>query len=381
MSRGLEAGPQSSVGWITCLRQHVSFSGCRDARVLYWLHSSYYFKNFEQGVSRSQAALPASMAPRPVALPPFSYFLILEVEGVLCQVQHVGSAMPNPPALAGAPSEAEYHPKRRSVFGEYTLYCRPHLREFLRALANRFHLAVWTRLPYGVAKPVVDFLFRGINCRLHVLALENCISIVERRPPGTLCKCPPRPRHSEYPCPAHPNDAYCDPDLEEDAYFQFPEHPEGRLRLKVLHRGVWDRTKFRGNQLRANSTNTLLIDSSPESSILNPRDNAIFPFPYVGGEHDSTLNGSLRSYLRGLLGSGLSVPQYVSRNAYFGVLTVPLRHTPLALRVHACLPYLDPSLILRDADFLHDYSALGHDHFIPHRPADGNEKSERIKRV
>jgi hypothetical protein len=264
--------------------------------------------------------------------------------------------------------EEEYNPSRRHIFGEYTLYCRPHMRHFLKNLDEKFHLSVWTRLPAAIATPVVDFLFRGLEClkSLRVLALEECISIVDRGP-ANACRCRPPPHVPDTSCPAHPVHVSCDPDLQENIYIQFPDHPEGQLRLKVLHKGVWDSDRFRAPNFRANSTNTLLVDCSPESTILNPIYNAIFPLPYAGSEHDRILLGTLASYLRSLLDSGLSVSQYVSSNPFCWGPDIPLRQTKLGLRVRACALWQDGSLLLEYPDVVKRYSRHGNDHFIPRR--------------
>ncbi len=70
------------------------------------------------------------------------------------------------------------------MFGEYTVHCRPKLRSFLTSLAENFYIGIWTRLPFAVAIPVVEFLFRDMECFKHmpVLTMEDCFSIMERQP-------------------------------------------------------------------------------------------------------------------------------------------------------------------------------------------------------
>ena len=134
----------------------------------------------------------------PPPLPWKSYVLVMEVERVLCQIEHVGpvraakmkttmSTCMTVTSEALAPMD--YSPKKRHIFGEYTLHCRPSMRFFLGGLVKRFHLIIWTRLPSSIAKLVVDFIFGGLHADLYdVLMLEDCTCIAERRL-SWMCKC------------------------------------------------------------------------------------------------------------------------------------------------------------------------------------------------
>ena len=110
---------------------------------------------------------------------------------MLCQIEHVGPVCAAKMKTATsacmtvtseAPTPMDYSPKKRHIFGKYTLHCRPSMRFFLGGLVKRFCLIMWMRLPSSVAKLVVDFIFCSLDADLYdVLTLEDCTCIVERR--------------------------------------------------------------------------------------------------------------------------------------------------------------------------------------------------------
>lgn len=247
------------------------------------------------------------------------------------------------------------------MFGEYVMFCRPAVRTFLDGLARRFRLAIWTRLPAAVARAVVEFLFRGNGGRsMKVLTLEDCTTLLHRRS-RRLCVCPKAPELPIQGCPAHPIDTSCDPNVVEDTFLPFLDHPGGILRLKVLHQKVWGHEMFRSKNFRANCTNTLLIDSSPESTILNPLYNAIFPVPYIGSHHDVFLHESLRPYLEGLLNSRRSVCEYLNQNPpHFGpFLNEPWTAADVGRKAVKLAGLQDRDLVLSYLDFVGKYTRDG----------------------
>ena len=96
-----------------------------------------------------------------------------------------------------------------------------------------------------------------------------------------MCKCRPLPDHPNVPCIAHPAHLLVDKTLKENTYVAFSDQPGGQLRLKVLHKVVWEEERFANKNFKCNVSNTLLIDSSPESNLLNPVHNAIFSLTYI----------------------------------------------------------------------------------------------------
>ena len=266
---------------------------------------------------------------------------------MLCQIEHVGPVRTAKMKTATstcmtvtseAPAPMDYSPKNRHIFGEYTLHYRPLMRFFLGGMVKRFCLIIWMRLPSSVAKLVVDFIFHNLHADLYdMLTLEDCTCIVERRL-SWMCKCWPPLDLSNVPCIAHPTHLLVNKTVKEDTFVAFPEHPGSQLRLKVLHKVVWEEERF-ANKLQVQCVQHPLIDSSPESSLLNPVHNAIFPLTYIASEFDIGLN-SLASYLKGLVDSGHSVSQYLSENpSFFEQVTVPLSQTYLGLKVRVLVPW------------------------------------------
>lgn len=81
---------------------------------------------------------------------------------------------------------------------------------------------------------------------------------------------------------------------------------------------------FESKEFKANPSNTLLINSIPLSSVLNPFYNDIFPSEYIGDLRDCVLQFSLAPYLKCLVQLGRSVTQFVSENPLdFGVTNPP----------------------------------------------------------
>jgi len=153
--------------------------------------------------------------------------------------------------------------------------------------------------------------------------------------------------------------------VEEDVLVACRDHPEGILRLKVLVKGVWGRTRFTKKNFKANSSNTLLIDSSPESSILNPTYNAIFPVPYAGSSTDDFLHASLIPYLVGLLESGQSVTQYLSKKPPdFGKLDETWLLSRLGRKVRKLARLLDNSLVFDVPEYVGAYYMNRTDNFL-----------------
>ena len=102
---------------------------------------------------------------------------------MLCQIEHVGLVCAAKMKTATstcmtvtseAPAPMDYSPKKRHIFGKYTLHCRPLMRFFVGGVDKRFRLIIWTRLPSSVAKLVVDFIFYSLHANLYdVLTLED----------------------------------------------------------------------------------------------------------------------------------------------------------------------------------------------------------------
>ena len=285
----------------------------------------------------------------------------------MCQVE---KQAPDIQESSRAPVTGGYDPRTRHVFGEYVVHCRPGLRHFLEGLCSMFEVVVWTRLPKRVARVVTRFFFKDFaGPHAEVLALEDCITL-ECTDALLLCTCSDTPedhrglrtrssykmKHDE--CMVHPQRGHPRPIFCHRKWVEFPDHPEGLLRLKVLHKAIWESGNFRMKDFSANASNTLLIDSSPESSILNPVHNVLFPFAYKGEVQDLTLD-SLKEYLIGLEKSRRSVAQYMTQcPAYWGQRPPSWRSSPISLKVQASAIKVDRTLVLNDLDFVGSYSKL-----------------------
>lgn len=311
--------------------------------------------------------MPLASAPPPQPLPRKSYFILLEVEGVLCQIHDAGRAAREQPPPKMPPSEEDFDPGKRHAFGGFFLRCRPGMRTFLKGLTERALVGVWTRLPADVARPVVEFLFHAyvVIKDMHILTLEDCLSVARTRPQSE-CTCKPGATPVErHRCRAHPLDYECDPSLERVVYYPFAPHPQGRLRLKVLHQTFWRQSRFRSKDFRPNSSNTVLVDCSRESSILNPWYNAVHPRRYFGKLDDTFLEDKLKPCIGGLLGSGLSVTQYLSRNPLlFGRGGQAFFNTRIGQEVFTCAAVQDRSLVLYSPDYVGNYSRTWPDGFL-----------------
>ncbi|KAF8396469.1 hypothetical protein HHK36_018092 [Tetracentron sinense] len=99
--------------------------------------------------------------------------------------------------------------------------------------------------------------------------------------------------------------------------FKALENREKPIFLKELKK-LWDKDKFSlpWPKGRYSSSNTLLIDDTPNKSLLNPSNTAIFPHQYDANDtNDKTLgpNGELRLFLEGLADAE-DVPTYVKEH-------------------------------------------------------------------
>lgn len=300
------------------------------------------------------------------------YFVILELDGVLCLIEHHKTFLNNPPADCVLPtfsSADDFRAGTRTIFKEYVLSCRPGVREFLTFLTSVCHVGIWTRIPKHYAEGIVKFLFRDLTQPREILSGEDCTLIVESWPMSER-PCRVRDCHLEYsPCPGHPCSNRPNLFATERTFVGYARHPQGKLHLKVLHRTVWGKPKFCKQDINLNATNTLLVDSSPQSALLNPRFNAIFPVVYTGNSNDNELRKSLAPYIYRLVNSGDSVPQYVRKfSTTFRGQDPDLRPSAIVfgIKVQVCAKYNDRNLLLDDLNYLPStHSQKQHDYFTP----------------
>lgn len=301
------------------------------------------------------------------------YCVILELDGVLCRIEHDKGCIRHPPKDCLQPSGCDagsYSPQTRTIFQHYVLSCRPGVREFLKFVTSVCHVTVWTRLPKSVTTEMVQFMFRGLPQPREILSIEDCIVIIESWPQSER-PCPVVDCHLlSHPCPGHP--VSTQPNLTADRTFvRRADHPEGKLRLKVLHKTVWGQPRFSNRFITLNASNTLLVDSSPESAILNPRYSAIFPTVYDGNHTDTVLRMSVAPLIKHIVKMNLSVPKYVKAVDFAGQR---LHRSPGAIglesRVKICATYMDPSLLIPDPLYVPSkHYQTGDDYFTRRRVA------------
>lgn len=299
------------------------------------------------------------------------YCVILELDGVLGRIEHDKGFIQNPPKDCVQPSGCEgasYSPQARTIFQDYVLSCRPGVREFLKFVTSVCHVTVWTRLPKSVTTEMVHFLFLGLPQPRAILSVEDCMVVTESWPQSER-PCPVEDCHLlDHPCPGHP--VTTRPNLTaERTFVRRADHPAGKLRLKVLHKTVWGQPKFSNRFITLNASNTVLVDSSPESAILNPRYSAIFPFAYNGKHTDKVLLVSVARFIKDIVMMNPSVPQYLKDNGFAGQR---LDRSPRAIgfetKVKMCARYMDPSLLLPDPFYVPSkHYQTGDDYFTPRR--------------
>lgn len=158
------------------------------------------------------------------------------------------------------------------------------------------------------------------------------------------------------------------PTLLVNTFVEFPNHPDGCLRLKV----VWGQENFIREDFRANAFNTLLIDWSLVNSILNLVNNAIFPPCYVDRESDKNLEILVR-YFDAFSKSGRSVPQYLTKKPItldHGGSLLSMEYKSLALKVLGLALWQDKSSCYHTPSYNHfrvdhfNYSRRKGHHFI-----------------
>lgn len=162
--------------------------------------------------------------------------------------------------------------------GNYYVYDRPHMREFIEWVHERFEVGVWSSANSRNTKNLVNYVWGAHASKVaFVWGQERC-SDIGKDPSG-----------------------------------------EGNrpLFLKEL-KHVWSMKKNTGLS-RFNETNTLLIDDSPYKAIRNPENTAIHPRGYTVKERDTddmlSERGALRQYLDRLAASA-SIPEFVASNPW-----------------------------------------------------------------
>lgn len=182
--------------------------------------------------------------------------------------------------------------------GQFYVYDRPHMREFIAWVHSKFEVGVWSSANARNTQNLVDYVWGEQRNKVSFVWGQEKCSNVGVAPSATQA----RP-----------------------------------MFLKELRR-VWKLKKKTG-LARFNESNTLLIDDSPYKAILNPEHTAIHPrgFTVERLETDDMLgeNGALRRYLEEL-STAESIPDFVRANPWDGGIISAEHQEQIALAHEAC---------------------------------------------
>ena len=166
--------------------------------------------------------------------------------------------------------------------GQFYVYNRPHMREFIEWVHEHFEVGVWSSANTNNTKRLVDYVWGAHVSKISFIwGQERCSNIGSPVESATTRK-----------------------------------HP---MFLKEL-KHVWSQKKKTG-LARFNQSNTLLIDDSPYKAIRNPANTAIHPRGYTAYEMatDDMLSerGALRVYLDEV-SRATSIPDFVKEKPWNG---------------------------------------------------------------
>ena len=154
-----------------------------------------------------------------------------------------------------------YSSKVPTNVGAKGVYTCPSVREFLENLSQFASIVIWSSMLDDTARQVCTWLFDGLPLPDLVLSQKACGRIPVA--------------------------------LKLD--LTYPDNSEKKIFLKTLGNALFG--KIYGNYT---IDNTILIDNSPEKSILNYIGNVVFLDSWTVDENDSYLNSELQPCLRTL---------------------------------------------------------------------------------
>ena len=164
--------------------------------------------------------------------------LVLDMNGLLFWRGRKGS--PELAAISQAPD---------ATAGQFAIYSRPHLHEFMAWCSQRFELAVWSTAQRKNLDPMIRLAFHGLPPPRLVFDQTNCTDT------GQL----------------HPGDTT----------------GTHRVLIKELAR-LWADARLDSG--RYGAANTLLIDDSPYKAVANPEHTAIHPIEWRGPSDANAFN-------------------------------------------------------------------------------------------
>lgn len=213
-------------------------------------------------------------------------YMIFDLNGILCSCDH----------WENGPEGRRFHtPESRilsnivpTLINKKAVFVRPGFQEFWTRINEVAYGAVWSSMAYGNVHEIVKFMFSDLPKPVSILTGKDCHQFLS---------------------------------ADKNPF----NHNTGRrspLSLKIISKHLWG-PAYRGEGFRNTEEgylvlpeNTLLIDDSPEKSICNPDNNAIFPLTWHGGfdRHDehSDLVQSLLPYLVQVAESPWTVPDFVN---------------------------------------------------------------------
>ena len=147
-------------------------------------------------------------------------------------------------------------PPPDTTMGQFLIFARPHLREFLTWCAEHFYIVVWSTTTRKNLDPIVKFAFEGLPPPSAVLDQTDCTDT------GVL----------------HPDDT-------DGSY---------KLRIKELSK-LWADARIQ-SALGSDygPSDTILLDDSPYKAVANPEHTALHPKEWAGPTYpDNEVNNAL----------------------------------------------------------------------------------------
>ena len=204
---------------------------------------------------------------------------MVDLNGVLVQCVHC----PGVPTVPYCKPQDENYDGPPTFIKSKLVHLRPWLRDFLQIIQKRWWVVVWSSMKADTTNAVVEFIFKGIERPVLVLAQEACRTLMTREG-GTVRK---------------------------------PNNPKSPQFLKPLKPIFWDQRPALLDvpySIRPTPRNLLMIDDSPAKTFLNPTANVIVcPSWTIDKPRDRFLL-DLAKYMQALCGSTLPVNEYVRSN-------------------------------------------------------------------
>lgn len=160
--------------------------------------------------------------------------MVFDLNGILCRCIEKRS-------IKGKYKEVSDHVYSHIIptaIGPKGVYARPGVRKFLADVSEYVNIVVWTSMLEGTGRLVCEWLFYGIKPPVCILGQKACGKIP----------------------------------IADKTFLKYPDNNTGKIIfLKTLKTAL-----FENYDGRFTVENTLLVDDSPEKSVLNVSGNALF---------------------------------------------------------------------------------------------------------